>query len=140
MSGADFLDTNVLVYAYQFNDREKQRVAHELLRKALTGKFIISTQVLSEFATTLLHKATPPATPEAMIDILDRLSGIRLVTPDGDLIRRAVEAKASYGLHFYDGLIVAAAERAGCERIWSEDFNAGQQYFGVVVTNPFHRI
>jgi predicted nucleic acid-binding protein len=138
MSGADFLDTNVLVYAYQFNDREKQRVAHELLRKALAGKFVISAQVLSEFATTLLHKASPPAASEAVIDILDRLSGIRLVTPDGDLVRRAVEAHAAYGIHFYDGMIVAAAERAGCGRIWSEDFNAGQKYFGVIATNPFN--
>ena len=137
MNGADFLDTNVLVYAYQFNDREKQRVAHELVRKAVAGKFVLSTQVLSEFASTLLHKASPPATPEAMIAILDRLSPIRLVTPDGGLIRRAVEAQSAYGLHFYDCMIIAAAERAGCGRIWSEDFNAGQKYFGVVATNPF---
>jgi predicted nucleic acid-binding protein len=44
----------------------------------------------------------------------------------------------TYGIHFYDGMIVAAAERAGCGRIWSEDFNAGQKYFGITVTNPFH--
>jgi predicted nucleic acid-binding protein len=48
-----------------------------------------------------------------------------------------VEARAAYGLHFYDGMIVAAAERGGCERIWSEDLNAGQKYFGVTVENPF---
>jgi predicted nucleic acid-binding protein len=34
-------------------------------------------------------------------------------------------------------MIVAAAERAECERIWSEDLNAGQKYFGVEVANPF---
>jgi predicted nucleic acid-binding protein len=58
------------------------------------------------------------------------------VTPDGDLIRRAVETKSEDGLHFYDRMIVAAAERAGCERIWSEDLNA-ETYFGVTVANPF---
>ena len=137
MPGADFLDTNVLVYAYQFNDPAKQRVGQEPVRKALSGKFLISPQVLSEFASTLLHKASPPATPEAMIAILDRLSPIKLVTSDGDLIRRAVEAQSSYGLHLYDCLIIAAAERGGCGRIWSEDFNAGQKYFAVTVTNPF---
>ena len=72
-----------------------------------------------------------------MIAILDRLSPIKLVTPDAGLIRRAVEAQSAYGLHFYDCMIIAAAERGGCERIWSEDFNAGQKYFGVIVTNPF---
>jgi predicted nucleic acid-binding protein len=137
MSGVDFLDTNVLVYAYQFNDPDKQRVAQELVRRAVAGKSLISTQVLSEFASTLLHKVLPRATPEAMIAILDRLAPIKLVTSNADLIRRAVEAQASYGLHFYDCLIIAAAERAGCERILSENFNAGQEYFGVTVANPF---
>jgi predicted nucleic acid-binding protein len=42
-----------------------------------------------------------------------------------------------WGQSIYDGMIVAAAERAGCARILSEDFNAGQKYFGVMVTNPF---
>jgi predicted nucleic acid-binding protein len=53
------------------------------------------------------------------------------------MVRRAVEAKETYGIHFYDGMIVAAAERAGSERIWSEDLNPGQKYFGVAVANPF---
>jgi predicted nucleic acid-binding protein len=137
MSGIDFLDTNVLVYAYQFNDPTKQRIAQELVRRAVAGKFVISTQVLAEFAAVLLHKMSPPASPEAMMAILDRLSPIKLITADGDVVRRAVEARTSYGLHFYDGMIVAAAERAGCERILSEDCNAGQNYFGVTVANPF---
>jgi predicted nucleic acid-binding protein len=138
MSGIDFLDTNVLVYAHQRDDLRKQQVARGLLRQAVAGKFVISSQVLSEFSTILLDKASPRATPEAVIEILDGLSPIKLVSPDNDLIRRAIEAHASYGLHFYDGMIIAAAERAGCERIWSEDLNAGQKYFGVTVANPFH--
>jgi len=36
-------------------------------------------------------------------------------------------------------MIVAAAERAGCQQIWSEDLNTGQKYFGVTVMNPFHK-
>ena len=97
----------------------------------------MSTQVLAEFAATLLHKLSPPVPPDDVLVILNALGPIRLVAPDGDIVRRAVEARASYGLHFYDGMIVAAAERAGCGRIWSEDLNAGQRYFGVTVTNPF---
>jgi predicted nucleic acid-binding protein len=50
---------------------------------------------------------------------------------------RAVEAHAAYGVRFYDGMIVAAAERGGCQKILSEDLNAGQKYFGIVVENPF---
>ena len=98
---------------------------------------VVSTQVLAEFAATLLHKLSPPVPPDDVLTILNALGPIRLVAPDGDIAHRAVEARASYGLHFDDGMIVAAAERAGCGRIWSEDLNAGQRYFGVAVTNPF---
>jgi len=138
MSDPDFLDTNVLMYAYDMNHPEKQRVARELLKGGIAGKLVISTQVLAEFAATLLHKISPPPNADVVMKGLDALAPIRLVIPDVELIRRAVEVCASYGIHFYDGMIVAAAERAGCGRIWSEDFSAGQKYFGITATNPFH--
>jgi predicted nucleic acid-binding protein len=137
MSGPDFLDTNVFVYAYDVSAPEKQRIAQDLVRRAVSGEILTSSQVLAEFAATLLHKMTPRTAPEDVLGVLDALGAIRIITPDGDLVRRGVEARAKYGLHFWDGLIVAAAERAGCERIWSEDLNAGQSYFGVEVQNPF---
>jgi predicted nucleic acid-binding protein len=136
MPAAEFLDTNVLVYAYDTSDPVKQRVAKELVRRAVAGEFVISAQVLGEFAATLLHKVSPPAADDLIV-ALDALAAIKLLSPDGDLIRRAVQVRTSYGLHFYDGMIVAAAERLGCPQIWSEDFNAGQTYFGVTVRNPF---
>ena len=138
MPAPDFLDSNVLVYAYDVSDPRKQQIAQDLVRKALGGEIVISTQVLAEFAATLLHKLSPAALPNDVLAVLNALGPIRLILPDGDTVRRAVEARASYGLHFYDGMIVAAAERAGCGRIWSEDLNAGQRYFGVAVANPFH--
>jgi predicted nucleic acid-binding protein len=138
MSVSEFLDTNVLVYAYDVSDPVKHSTAQGLVRRAVAGEIVSSTQVLAEFATTLLQKLSPPARPEDVITILDTLEPIRLVAVDGGMVRRAVEARVTYGLHFWDGMIVAAAERAGCERLWSEDLNAGQSYFGVTVANPFN--
>lgn len=137
MPAPDFLDSSVLVYAYDVSDPRKQHIAQALVRKAIGGDIVISTQVLAEFAATLLHKLSPAVTPNDVLAILNALGPIRLILPDGDTVRRAIEARASYGLHFYDGMIVAAAERAACSRIWSEDLNAGQRYFGVAVDNPF---
>jgi predicted nucleic acid-binding protein len=137
MSALEFLDTNVLVYAYDPSERRKQQIAQSLVRKAVAGEIVASSQVIGEFAATLLHKLSPPASPESLIALLDALGPIKLVPLDGDVILRAVQARAQYGLHFYDGMIVAAAERGGCQKIWSEDFNAGQNYFGIPVENPF---
>jgi predicted nucleic acid-binding protein len=53
------------------------------------------------------------------------------------MVRRAIEAQLAYGVHFYDGMIIAAAECGGCSRIWSEDFNSGQDYFGIPARPPF---
>ena len=73
MPAPDFLDTNVLVYAYDPGDPQKQRIAQDLVRKALAGEFLASTQVLAEFAATLLHKTVPPARPEDVTAVLDAL-------------------------------------------------------------------
>jgi predicted nucleic acid-binding protein len=130
MSGPDFLDTNILIYAYDSGDLKKQHIAQELVARGLTGELVISTQVLAEFAATLLHKISPAARPPDII-------AIHNIVPDAAIVQRAVQARSSYGVHFYDGMIIAAAERGGCARIWSEDLNSGQLYFGIRVENPF---
>ena len=140
MNAPDFLDTNVLVYAYNATDPRKQARAQELVRRALSGEIVLSTQVLGEFAATFLHKISPPARPQVVAAILDALEPIRTIAPDREVVNRAVAAHAKYGLHFYDGMIVACAERAGSKRIWSEDLSDGHTYFGIKVENPFIKV
>ena len=137
MSGADFLDSNVVIYAYDLRDPRKYQIARELLRQAIKGEGIISVQVLGEVATAQLHKLSPAMSGRAVLEILDLLAPVRTISPDRGTVRRAVQACIEYGIHFYDGMIVAAAEQAGCARIWSEDLNTGQEYFGIRVENPF---
>ena len=137
MSAPDFLDSNVLIYAYDTTDPAKHKIGQELVRRAQSGEFLISTQVLAEFASTFLYKMSPAASPKDILSILQVLYPIRTISPDAETVRRAVEAHARYGIHFYDGMIVAAAERAGSVRIWSEDLNSQQKYFGIEVANPF---
>jgi len=137
MSGREFLDTNVLVYALDVADPRKHGIGQALTVRAVAGECAISAQVLSELSAILLQKYRSKYDARAVVAILDALRPIPLIVPDAAMVRRAVEAHGQYGIHFYDGMIVAAAERAGCERIWSEDLNAKQEYFGVVVENPF---
>ena len=137
MSAPDFIDTNILVYAYGTDAGSKQRIARDLVTRAVAGDIVTSIQVLAEFAATLSHRLSPPPAPAAVLVALDSLGPIRTVVPDADIVRRAMEAHHEYGIHFYDGMIVAAAERAGCACIWTEDLNDGQSYFGVVARNPF---
>lgn len=96
MPAPEFLDTNVLVYAYDPSDPRKQRIARDLVRRALAGDIVTSTQVLAEFAATLLHKMSPAARPEDVTAVLDALGPINLIVPDADIVRRAVEVRARY--------------------------------------------
>jgi predicted nucleic acid-binding protein len=105
MPAPEFLDTNVLAYAYGRGDSRKQRIAQDLVRRALAGEILVSTQVLAEFAVTVLHKMAPAARPEDVAAVLNALGPIRVVVPDGDTVRRAVDAQAQYGVPFYDGMI-----------------------------------
>ena len=57
-----------------------------------------------------------------------------------DLLDRAIEIKDEYGIQFYDALIVAAAEAAGCETLYSEDMGDGQKYGGILIMNPFKNV
>ncbi len=93
--------------------------------------------LVGEYSAVMLHKMKPSVSPANVSTALDSLSQIRVVPSNAAVIRRAVEAHATCGIHFYDGLLVASAEQAGCTHIYSEDLSHGQRYFGVEVVNPF---
>jgi len=133
----DVLDSNILIYSYDPREQRKQVIAQNRLLRAVKGESLASTSVLAEVASTFLHKMSLPARLGRVNAVVDTLSPIQLVLADEGIVRRALEAREAYGVHFYDGMIIAAAERGGCGRIWSEDMNAGQKYFGIAVQNPF---
>jgi predicted nucleic acid-binding protein len=52
-------------------------------------------------------------------------------------IASAMQNEERYQIHFWDALILAAAESGGAEVLYTEDLNDGQQYGTVLVSNPF---
>lgn len=56
---------------------------------------------------------------------------------DGALVKHALELGSHHRLSHWDSLIVAAAQRAGCNRLLTEDLNDGQSFGAVRVVNPF---
>ncbi len=136
MNERDFLDTNVLVYLLDVANPRKHGIAKELVARATAGELAISTQVLAELASTLTQKYSSMFSNQDILLILDSLRPVHLIRPDFEMVRRAVEAHEAFGIHFYDGMIVAAAERAGSKKIYSEDLNA-KKYFGIEVVDPF---
>ncbi len=140
MADRDFFDTNVLVCAVDRRDLEKQTRARALLTEAIeNGSGVVSAQVLGEFFTisTSARRVPQPLSHSDARLIIEQVSVLPVVALDLSLVRRALDTRTRYQIAYWDALIIAAAERAGCTRLISEDLNAGQTYNGVVVVNPF---
>lgn len=54
-----------------------------------------------------------------------------------DLFQDAVSIRERFRLSYWDSAILAAARRAGCDAVYSEDFSSEQDYDGLRVINPF---
>ena len=135
-----FLDTNVLVYAVDATDPDKHAKAVAIVQEALRNRraYAISVQALTEFSNVALGKLGLP--PADVLDFLRVFRGLDTISPDLPLVLRGVELKALHGIHFYDAMMVGAAERAEAAEFWSEDLNPGQRYGGILVRNPFRDV
>jgi predicted nucleic acid-binding protein len=136
MSVECFLDTNVLVYAVSSAEHEadKSRRALELVR---TSDFGLSAQVLQEFYVTVTRKIKKPLAPELAVALMDQYRVFPVVATDYPLIVAAVELSLRYGVSYWDGAILAAAEALEAPVLYTEDLNHGQRYGPVRAVNPF---
>ncbi len=133
-----FVDTNVLVYAYDRGAGPKHKRALSLVEELWKeGNGILSTQILQEFYVNVRRKAKKPVSIEqARALIADYLSWNPIVN-DGATLLEAIDVEQRYQLSFWDSLIVVAAQKGGASVLFSEDFNHGQKFGSVVVQNPF---
>ncbi len=130
-----FLDTNILLYAYDNDAGEKHRIAAKLILSAWDGEFlpVISIQVLQEFLVNLLKKGV--SENDAFAVVADYYTW-RIVENNLNLFRKGLAVMNEYGLSLWDSMIVAAARQAGTEELWTEDLNTGQLYGSVKAVNP----
>jgi predicted nucleic acid-binding protein len=133
-----FVDTNVLVYARDASDLEKQAAAAawiEHLWTCAAGR--LSVQVLQEYYVTTTRKLDPGLpVEEARQDVRD-LAAWRPVRIDEAIVETAWRLEDRYRLAFWDSLIVAAAQSAGCEVVLTEDLQAGLEIDGLRIVDPF---
>ena len=132
----DFFDSNVLVYAAMDQDPRKQKIALFLFGEAVErGTGAISLQVLREIANCMFKKSGSPF--QTIRDNVNAFKALPRVPESEALLDRGMEIKERYGIQFYDALIVASAEAAGCDTIYSEDMADGAVYGSVHVVDPF---
>ena len=131
-----FIDTNVWVYALSAQNHAKKKAAVNLIAKSYREDVIcVSSQVLKEFANFAFKKTTKSA---AEINaMLSKIGSYSFVADTRELITDGVIGKETWQVGFYDALMIAAANKAGCSTIFTEDLNNGQKYGNVTAVNPF---
>jgi predicted nucleic acid-binding protein len=136
MNAARFLDTNILLYAYDLDAPVKRAVALQLVEQGWTapGDTAISVQVLQEMHVNLGKRGVSPA--EATRIVRD-LTAWPVVDNSLALLQAGLDEQSRWGISLWDALILAAARASGASELITEDLNHGQDYAGVRVINPF---
>jgi len=137
MNGKTFVDTNVLIYAYDVDAKAKHETAKRLLDELWSERNgVLSPQVLQEFYVNVTRKIPHPISVQSARLVVSNYAVWCIRTSAVDLSTAfQIEDHAKIG--FWDALIVASALKSGAARIVSEDLNAGQMIAGIRIENPF---
>ena len=132
-----FVDTNVLLYAV--STAEKERTKADIARSLLRERDIaLSVQVLQEFYVQATRLEKPDRLDHERASLLiDSWLRFRVKEIDVPVLRAALKTSERYRISYWDAAIIEAARALGCSTVLSEDLNDGQDYGGVVVTDPF---
>ena len=132
-----FVDTNVLLYARDDRYPDKQRAAvHWLATLAHREALIVSPQILGEFHNAILRGRVGVDEAE-MRRVIAALQPFSYGTTDLELIAQAWTIRKETAFQWWDCVILAAAIRAGCRYLLSEDYQHDRTVRGTTILNPF---
>lgn len=133
-----FVDTNILIYAEDRDAKGKHAVARALIMDLWESREgVVSVQVLQEFYVNVTKKLKKPLTVAKAKKIIEEYLTWTVVDNTGRMLVDAIDLQRKSQLSFWDSLIVQAAIQSGCNRLYSEDMNAGQRFGPVTLVNPF---
>lgn len=136
-----FVDTNILVYAYDSSEPQRQQATLKILdRLAIAGSGVISTQVLAEFFVTVTNErkfSSPLSAIQAYERIQNYLQVWEVVEVTGIIVLEAARGVRDYQFSFWDAQIWATAKLNQVLVVYSENFNVGAAIEGVRFQNPF---
>lgn len=134
----EFVDANVLVYAFDASAGKKKAAAERLLAQLWeTGIGCLSVQVLQEFFVIVTGKVDQPLSVGEAADRIREFAAWKVFAPTADDVLRAIALHKQVKVSFWDAMVVHAAAELGCDVLWTEDLNDGQVIRGVHIRDPF---
>jgi predicted nucleic acid-binding protein len=133
-----FVDTNVLVYAFDASAGGKHLLAEQLLSDLWeSGTGCLSVQVLQEFFVTVTRKVAAPLPVDEAAERVRELAAWPVFAPAAEDVVTAISLHKTMQLGFWDAMILHAAAELSCDTLWTEDLNEDQVIRGVHIKNPF---
>jgi predicted nucleic acid-binding protein len=132
-----FVDTNIIVYAWETDALEKHHIANNLLKTELSdADKYISAQVLNElYAVLSKHRVPHQKIAKFIVELQEGMyvSPLTAATVNDSLL-----LKEKYRYSWWDSLILASALESGCVTVYSEDMQDGQLIENqLTIKNPF---
>ncbi len=135
-SPSRFVDTNVLLYAYDLESPQKRMRAKGIVEEGWKslGQLVISVQVLQELEVNLERKKVSRG---EIHQLIYDLSVWPVVDNTLMILKMALSEQVRWKLSLWDAMILAAARSVGARELVTEDFSHGQNYDGVRAVNRF---
>lgn len=141
MNSMNAVDTNVLVYSLDADERAKQAQAIALLDKLSKrqAETVLIWQVASEFLNQLrAWENKDKLAPAAVVSAFERVRCMFTIrVPSENTFQISFELRERFSLSHWDAMLLAACKDAGVTRLYSEDMDAGTNYDGLTIVNPF---
>jgi len=127
------VDTNIFLYLRDSDSPEKQKKANNLIDLSP----VVSSQVISEYLNVSKRLLRLPK--EQILDIcLYDLEGCNVHSVTLSTLRLAHKLISIYDFQLFDSIIVASSLEAGCDILYSEDFQHNQLIENRLrIINPF---
>ena len=120
------IDSNILVYAFDKSEPEKQKICTELLDECWNGEreYAVSVQNLSEFYVIATNKIENPIsrkTARIFVTSVVRFRKWNVINFDAEAVVDAIKLNETYGIHYWDAVLAATMKKHGILSIYTED-------------------
>lgn len=132
-----FVDTNILLYAISRDpvEQDRAKLANDILAHR---DLALSVQVLQEFYVQATRASRPDAIGHSQaVRLIESFRRFPVQDITTGIMTAALDSRQRFQISYWDAAIIEASRALGCAEVLSEDFNHGQDYAGVRVTNPF---
>ena len=130
-----FVDSSIWLYMFLEDNDGKRHVAEQYMAENADKPLVISYQVINEVTNQLLRKNVDEAKVDEYIELLFKVCAIHNFSKS--VISLASSFRKRYSFSFWDSIIVASAQSAGCNILATEDMQDGLQIENMIIRNIF---